>query len=127
MKQPEYIPTAEEVNIWNRTGFGHDSINKEICVKARAKHLGVYGKCNYCNGEGKIWQSEKIKKLHEDWEPFDPPTGKGFQLWSTTTEGHPMTPVFSSLEKLCEYCEKQNVSSFGYDTLSKDQWMQFLS
>lgn len=126
-KEPEYIPTAEEVNQWNRTGMGHDAINRWICVEAWAKHLGVYGKCEYCGGEGEIWQSDEIKKLHDDWQSFEPPTGEGFQLWSTTTEGHPMTPVFATLEELCAYCEKESVSVFGYNTLTKEEWFESLS
>ena len=46
------IPTAEEVNQWARTGFGHDSINQWIAVKCRAKRLGVYGDCRVCDGSG---------------------------------------------------------------------------
>lgn len=118
--QPQF-PTPEQVNEWNRRGMGHDTINRWICVEARAKHLGIYGKCEHCNGEGEIWQSEEIKKLHDDWEEFDPPSGEGFQLWSTTTEGHPMTPVFKSLEELCQYCEDEGVSVFGENTATKEK------
>lgn len=121
------IPTPDEVNNWNRRGMGHDGSNQWICVRARAEHLGVYGSCEFCDGEGEIWQSEEIKKLHDDWKEFDPPTGEGFQLWSTTTEGHPMTPVFNSLEALCEYCEKENVSVFGSNGATKEKWMKMLS
>lgn len=126
-KNPEYIPTAEEVNEWNRRGMGHDGINRMICVEARAKHLGVYGYCDFCDGEGRIWQSEEIKKMHDEWEDFDPPTGEGFQLWSTTSEGNPMTPVFATLEELCQHCEDEKVSIFGFQTATKEEWMDFLS
>lgn len=125
-REPEYMPTPAEVNEWNRNGMGHDSINRYICVKARALHLGVYGECEHCGGEGEIWQSEQIRKLHDEWEPFDPPSGDGFQLWSTTSEGHPMTPVFKTLELLCEHCEEEQVSSFGTSTLTKSEWKQQL-
>lgn len=124
-KDPEYIPTAEEVNNWNRNGgFGHDSINRWVCVKARAKRLGVYGKCKFCD-DGEIWHSKEIKKLSENWDSFDPPTGKGFQLWNTTTEGHPMSPVFESLELLCEWLEP-NATIFGSDKISKEEWFRML-
>jgi len=121
-----YMPTADEVNEWNRKGMGHDAINSWICVKARAKHLGIYGKCEYCEGEGEVWQSEEIQKLHDEWKEFQPPVGDGFQLWSNTTEGHPMTPVFATLELLCEYCENEKVSVFGSNTASKYEWMKML-
>ena len=121
------IPTPEEVNKWNLKGFGHDAINQSICVKARAKHLGVQGLCEYCNGEGELQQSPKIKKLNEEWQSFEPPVGDGYQLWNTTTEGHPMSPVFDSLEKLCEYLENNKISIFGSDTASKESWFEMLS
>lgn len=122
------IPTPESVNNWAiHSPFGHDSINRWICVKARAKHLGVYGKCEICGGEGCIWQSDEIKKKSENWESFDPPNGEGFQLWSTTTEGHPMTPVFATLDKLCEYLESEKVSLFGSETATKEKWKSMLA
>lgn len=124
--EPE-MPTPESVNNWAiHTPMGHDSINRWICVEARAKHLGVYGKCEMCEGEGCIWQSDEIKTLSENWQSFDPPTGEGFQLWSTTTEGHPMTPVFATLDELCEYLELEKVSVFGRDTASKEKWKSML-
>ena len=33
---------------------GHDAINRWICVKARAKHLGIYGHCEHCE-EGVVY------------------------------------------------------------------------
>lgn len=125
-KNPAYRPNAEDVNLWSRKGMGHDAINKSICVKARAESLGVYGVCEHCQGDGEIWQSEEIKKMNENWENFGPPEGEGFQLWSTTTEGHPMTPVFATLEALCEYCETNRVPVFAADTLSAAEWLKSL-
>jgi hypothetical protein len=124
--EPE-MPTPEAVNNWAiHALMGHDSINRWICVEARAKHLGVYGKCEMCEGEGCLWQSEEIKTLSENWLSFDPPTGEGFQLWSTTTEGHPMTPVFKTLDELCEYLESEKVSLFGSTTATKEHWKSML-
>ena len=44
--------------------------------------------------------SEKLKELCE------PPKGDGYQLWETTSEGSPASPVFETLDKLCEWCKK---------------------
>lgn len=120
------IPTAESVNEWNKKSMGHDSCNRWIAVEARAKDLGVYGLCEFCKGDGQIYQSEEIEKLHDEWKSFDPPTGNGFQLWSTTTEGHPMTPVFSTLDELCQHLQDNKVSVFGYSTATKEEWMKML-
>lgn len=127
-KDPPYIPTAAEVNAWAiHNPMGHDGVNQWICVEARAKSLGVYGHCEYCNGTGTIWQSDEIEALSKNWQSFDPPTGEGYQLWGTTNEGAPMTPVFETLEALCEYCERESVSVFGKSTATKEQWMEMLS
>lgn len=120
-----YIPTPEEVNKWNREGMGHDSLNQMICVRARAEYLGVYGLCQYCNGEGRIWPSKKIKELAENWEPFDPPKGKGFQLWETTSEGSPISPVFKTLDELSIWCAK-NATTFGSHKATKEEWLIML-
>lgn len=52
-------PTAEQVNEWSKKGFGHDSINRWICVEQRAKRLGVWGHCPKCNGRGYIFDEDK--------------------------------------------------------------------
>lgn len=51
-KEPRYIPSAAEVNAWSFRGFGHDLVNKTICVQVRALRRGVYTLCNSCGGDG---------------------------------------------------------------------------
>ena len=38
-----------------QTEHGHDTINKWICVEAMAKEMGVYGKCEHCGGDGRLF------------------------------------------------------------------------
>jgi hypothetical protein len=125
-KSNGYIPTAEEVNEWAKIGMGHDSINRWICVEARAKRLGFYGKCKYCKGDGELWHSDEIKKLSEDWEDFEPPKGEGFQLWETTSEGSPISPVFNALDELCEWAA-DNTTTFGRSKATKEEWSNMLN
>lgn len=122
-----YIPTPEEVNKWARQAgiSGHDSCNQWICVEARAKRLGVYGKCSYCNGEGHVWFSNEVKKLSEEWESYEPPTGEGYQLWENCSEGSPVSPVFETLDELCEWCET-GATTFGSAKTSKEEWKRML-
>jgi len=122
-----YTPTAKEVNEWSLKGIGHDAVNRWVCIKARLKVEKKSSKCPYCKGTGENWQHPKAKRLYNSWKPFNPPKGEGFQLWTTTSEGSPMTPVFSSLEDLCIFCEDQCVSVFGSSTATKERWMQMLS
>jgi hypothetical protein len=66
VSEPEY-PTPEQVNSWNKKGLGHDGINQWICVEARAKHLGVWGKCPHCKGDGYIYIEEKAHVSLQLW------------------------------------------------------------
>ena len=123
--QPTF-PTPEVVNDWAKKTMGHDACNQWICVKARGEALGIVGDCEYCNGKGEYWFSEEIEKMSEEIKNYDPPTGDGYQLWSTTTEGNPMSPVFETLEELCQYLEDENVSLFGSNTSTKEKWFEML-
>lgn len=118
------MPTAEEVREWAVSTMGHDAINRHICVKTRAKRLGVYGHCPVCNGDGEIWHSPEVKKLSDDWEGYEPPAGDGFQMWEATSEGSPISPVFDSAEKLAHWLADTNASAFGRDGASYEQWLR---
>ena len=50
-----------------------------------------------------------------DWKKYfkvDPPEDEGWQLWETTTEGFPVSPVFKTLEVLAKWCE-ENATVFA--------------
>jgi len=119
------IPTADEVNEWNRKPglHGHDAINRWILIEARAKRLGVYGKCSHCDGEGVIFKSEEHRKLYEEWEEHEPPTGEGYQLWETCSEGSPVSPVFANAEELADWCA-ENATIFASEKTSRENWLQ---
>lgn len=121
-----YRPTAEEVNEWNLKGMGHDSLNCSIVIKARLKREGKSHLCPHCEGEGENWQHPKAKELYESWEDYEPPIGEGYQLWENTSEGSPSSPVFETLDELCDWCA-DNSTTFGKMTASKEEWRQMLN
>lgn len=57
---------------------------------------------------------------------FEVPTGPGYQLWENTTEGSPQSPVFETYEEMCTWAANHNISIFGDDTASKEEWMDAL-
>lgn len=124
-REDEYIPTAQEVNEWNKHGFGHDAINRWILVEARAKRLGVYGKCDFCKGKGEIFRNKDVKKKYDSWKMKEPPVGEGYQLWETCSEGSPISPVFDNIESLAEWCEK-NATTFGSEKTTRENWLKML-
>jgi hypothetical protein len=60
----------------------------------------LFGNCPYCKGKCVTRLPRKLKKRYKNWRPYDPPTGPGYQLWETLTEGSPISPVFETAEKL---------------------------
>jgi hypothetical protein len=124
-KDPPYVPTAKEVNEWSTRGGGHDSINCWVVVNAECDRLGYPHLCKKCNGHGDLWPSPEIKKQSEEWKMINPPTGDGYQLWETTTEGSPVSPVFTTIESLCEWCA-ENATTFGSATATADEWRGML-
>lgn len=123
VKDTGYIPTPEEVNAWSMNGFGHDSINSWVCVKAKAKRLGYPMACASCNGEGHIVVDLAARARYEAWTRTDPPTGGGYQLWESVSEGSPLSPVFETVSAL----EGWMVSFNGYsraeaEQLTRDGW-----
>lgn len=69
---------------------------------------------------------ENIKeKYSELFKKIEPPNGKGYQLWENCSEGSPISPVFETLEKLCEWAEKF-ATTFGGFTATKEEWKEML-
>lgn len=123
-KDPPCHPTPQEVNAWSLSGMGHDSINQWICLKAECKRLGVSHTCTVCEGEGEIWPSAEAKQAYEDWQPTPPPSGEGYQIWETVSEGSPISPVFSTARDLAQHMATTRWG--GDEGTSAEQWLKFI-
>lgn len=120
-----YRPTADEVNAWSLKGMAHDGINAWVCCKARCAREGVAIECPCCHDAGLFWPTPEIKRLCDDWKETEPSTGEGYQLWETTSEGSPSSPVFASIEALCAWCA-DNATTFGSFKASAEKWREML-
>lgn len=120
------VPTAEQVNKWSRDRIGHDALNQWICVKTRAKRLGFWGLCEVCGGSSEMWRDDAHKTENNAWKPTEPPVGEGYQMWETTSEGSPISPVFASPEELARWLADNKASWFGDATATYDQWMSLI-
>jgi len=78
--------------------------------------------CDECR---RFAQLKNISILQCNCPDFDaflgPPAGDGYQLWCTTCEGKPLSPVFSSLDELCAWCEV-NATVFAHNKATKGEW-----
>ena len=123
-KNPPYMPTAAEINEWSQHGFGHDAINRSVCVEARARRLGVYGLCEFCKGEGEVWLTPEYKEKAEKWKKTEPPNGDYYQMWETVSEGSPISPPFAMPEELAAYMVDHHWKTD--DGTSYEQWLKFI-
>lgn len=123
-KEPSgYHPTAAEVNVWATRGFGHDSINAWICVRDRCRRYRVAPHCAACRGRGYVADRSLSVKIAR-WTPTEPPTGDGYQIWETVSEGSPISPVFAHPEDLARWMVRNDTSvtqGTGYEG-----WMRFI-
>ena len=81
-----------------------------------------WGYCPVCKGEH---MDPAVKEAYDAWQEFEPPAGPGFQLWETTSEGSPISPVFETLDLLCAWAEK-NASTFAENKTTAAQWKKML-
>lgn len=103
-KKPAVVPTPEQVNAWSILGplGGHDSINASIVVQARCRRDRQVLLCRRCKGTANIG-SKAQRAEQKAWTPTKPPTGDGWQLWETVSEGSPQSPVFTTGEDLARW------------------------
>jgi hypothetical protein len=100
---PSVTPTAAQVNEWSLRGFGHDSINASVVIRARCEREGIDDTCPTCQGHASTEAYPGQRAEAEAWEPTEPPKGDGWQLWETVTEGSPISPVFATSDALAAW------------------------
>lgn len=110
-----------------RAPLGHDSVDEWEATKKIVQAAGLdpatWGICQTCKGSG---VDPAKQETYEAWERTEPPTGEGYQLWETTTEGSPDSPVFASLDELCAWCEV-NATTFADYRVTAEEWKKMLA
>jgi hypothetical protein len=117
-----YTPTPDEVNAWSRGGLGHDSLNCWACMKGRIARYQVDGDCAVCQGAGDV-TSPAIRAFIDAWQPSDPPTGEGWQVWETVSEGSPVSPVCATADALIVWLMEQGYSATAAAAFVQEGWV----
>lgn len=90
--------------------------------KGRKKPAYEWTHCGVCKGEH---LDPAVKKDYDAWKEYDPPKGEGFQLWETTSEGSPISPVFKTLDELCSWAAEHG-TTFADNKATAAQWKKML-
>lgn len=93
--------------------------------------------CEWCGGRGSHRPADPgVLAALAPWAGEDgyysfpktePPAGEGWQVWETTSEGSPVTPVFATPEELARHCADRGVSTFGDVTADYETWLRFVT
>lgn len=113
---------ASNGGLWGRDAGGAAYSILKILLDAAGMDHDEFFKCEVCGGTGVHPEDQSIS---DEWERTDPPVGDGFQLWETTSEGSPVSPVFATLDELCEYAAA-NCNTFADQTATAEQWRSML-
>lgn len=92
-----------------------------LCEKAGMPE--EWNTCPSCKGDG---VDVEAKPAYEAWKQTPVPTGEGWQMWETTSEGSPISPVFDSPEKLARWLSDNNASAFGRQGASYEHWLKMI-
>ncbi len=111
-----------------REMFGYDSgacgrTTKKI-ISAAGLDPETWGICKTCEGRGE--DPAAAREASEGWARTEPPAGEGWQMWETTSEGSPISPVFATPEELARWLAGTGASSFGSDTATYEQWLRMI-
>lgn len=128
--RPEKLPKPEAIRELTgglsreyRAPFGHDACDRWSAMKAVVRAAGLdpdaWCTCQTCKGHA-MHPADIVPS--EAWECTEPPEGDGWQMWETTTEGSPQTPVFATAGELAEHCA-EHCTVFADMRWTAEQWL----
>jgi hypothetical protein len=111
-------------NLKSRWGGGQYIVYRALLKAAGLEDLVV---CKTCKGEGAIEEFEGQFEQAKNWEPTEPPTGEGWQVWETVSEGSPISPVFATRERLILWLMSRNYTWGTSRPLTREQAENFVN
>lgn len=103
--------------------FGFDSTAAWRATNKIIKAAGLdedWGTCKHCKGDA---IAAEVKEAYDAWQETEPPSGEGWQMWETTSEGSPISPPFETPEALARWLADNNASAFGHNGASYESWL----
>jgi hypothetical protein len=91
-----------------------------------AKELNSDERCELCRKWAKLSKLKISDYKCPELPWHKPPRGKWYQLWETTSEGSPISPAFEKPEELAKWLVDNNASTFGSETATYKQWLNFI-
>ena len=107
--------------IW--PGFMFNLCSDMEYILKKEKYKGE--RCDCCKLFGKLAKLPKSKYCECPESKIEPPIGDGYQLWETTSGGSPISPVFQTLEELCDWAA-ENASTFADCKATAVEWAEML-
>lgn len=103
--------------------YGHYDAWK--MTAALLNHAGLdedWAECKTCKGMGIVEAWEGQEEAANAWASTEPPKGEGWQMWESTTEGSPISPVFDSAEGLIDWLVESGASLSGSVKATHEEW-----
>jgi hypothetical protein len=123
----EFAEFADGISSDARPGIlGRDVYRMYSALVAAAGLPKDWGTCRTCQGHGYVERYPGQRDDAEAWEPTEPPAGEGWQMWETTSEGRPSSPVFAMPEELAAWCA-ENETVFGNHRADRAQWLKIIT
>lgn len=101
------MPLAKDVNDANSMGpnrtfmHSHDGINRSILIRTRAQRLGVWGECEYCDGNAYIYDEDFARVALQLWV-LHPRKGCSKGLYIKNIEKNELPEVFAYLREAAQ-------------------------
>lgn len=100
-------------------GSGAERSVVRSLLKAAGLDPEKWGTCPVCKGEA---CDPAHQQAYEAWKRTDPPTGEGWQLWETVSEGSPVSPVFPTRDGFIHYLRDEGYSEQAAQRFTEDGW-----
>lgn len=108
-----------------KPGFGgYDSHDVYWALLKKLELPERWSVCGFCDGHS-IHPDDYA--AYDAWKATEPPTGDGYQIWETVSEGSPISPVFDTPEKLARWMASPAHKWETDRGTTYESWLKFIT